>query len=73
MASAANSEWLERRRLIDKLLASAGWRVTPQLELPLSSLDRCAVEEYPTRNGPADYALVLDGGERRQRRESAHA
>src|SRR5579884_2062758 len=61
MATAASSEWLTRKRLIDKLLVSAGSRVTPLRELPLSSLDRCAVEEYPTRSGPADYALVLDG------------
>jgi type I restriction enzyme R subunit len=29
--------------------------------VPLAALSRCAVTEYPTANGPADYALV-DGG-----------
>ena len=28
---------------------------------PLEAYDRCAVEEYPTDHGPADYALVVGG------------
>ena len=45
------------------MLAAAGWRVVPFNEhTPLASLKRCAVEEYPTDNGPADYALC-DGGQ----------
>lgn len=60
--SPENSEWLTRKQLIDKELRAAGWRVTPHHEgVALSRLDRCAVEEYPTNNGPADYALVLNG------------
>lgn len=60
--SPANSEWLTRKTLIDKGLGAANWRVTPHKEgVPLSRLDRCAVEEYPTASGPADYALVLGG------------
>jgi type I restriction enzyme R subunit len=53
----ANSEWVTRKQLADKALRSAGWRVTPQRDQPLSMLDRCAVEEVPTSNGPADYAI----------------
>jgi len=26
---------------------------------PLSKFDRCAIEEYPTASGPADYALCV--------------
>jgi len=58
--SAADSEWVTRKELVDKDLRAAGWRVTPDREKPLSALNRCAVEEYPTSNGPADYALVVD-------------
>ena len=28
---------------------------------PLSEHDRCAIEEYPTDTGPADYAFCVDG------------
>ena len=28
---------------------------------PLSKYASHAIEEYPTANGPADYALVVDG------------
>ncbi|MDR3415583.1 MAG: hypothetical protein P4L83_05285, partial [Nevskia sp.] len=28
---------------------------------PLSAYDACAIEEYPTENGPADYALCVAG------------
>ncbi|MGD0581175.1 MAG: DEAD/DEAH box helicase family protein [Bryobacteraceae bacterium] len=60
--SPANSEWLTRKQLIDKELRAAGWRVTPYHDgVALSRLDRCAIEEYPTATGPADYALVLGG------------
>lgn len=57
-----NSEWLTRKRLIDPLLKSAGWKVVPfDPAKPLSKLDRCAIEEFPTDNGPADYALCVNG------------
>lgn len=61
LRTAADSEWVTRKELVDKELRNAGWRVTPHREKPLSALDRCAVEEYPTSNGPADYALILGG------------
>ena len=61
-ASPANSEWLTRKRLIDGKLNAAGWRVFPfDSAKPLTRLDRCAIEEYPTATGPADYALCLRG------------
>lgn len=44
------------------MLAAAGWRVVAfDGQKALASLKRCAIEEYPTDNGPADYALC-DGG-----------
>lgn len=57
-------EWLTRKLRIDARLRAAGWSVRRWSEvegLPLASLPRCALTEFPTANGPADYALV-DGG-----------
>lgn len=60
--SPANSEWLTRKQLIDGKLKAAGWKVVPFVPgVPLSKYERCAVEEFQTSNGPADYALVLGG------------
>jgi type I restriction enzyme R subunit len=61
MRSRGDSEWVTRKELVDKALVGAGWRVVPYADRPLVSLQACAVEEFPTRTGPADYALVLDG------------
>jgi type I restriction enzyme R subunit len=56
------SEKVTRKTRIDPLLQKAGWKiVTYNVSVPLSSLDYCAVTEYPTDNGPADYALVASG------------
>src|ERR1019366_771123 len=56
------SEHTTRKQLIDVQLAADGWKVLPfSARIPLSSLNRCAIEEYPTENGPADYALCLGG------------
>ncbi len=55
-------EWLTRKRRIDPLLAAAGWEVVPHNRFRrLEDHDRCAVEEYPTENGPADYVLIVGG------------
>lgn len=57
-----NSEWLTRKRLIDPKLKAAGWKIVPFL--PLKSVVNdgpCAIEEFETANGPADYALCVDG------------
>ena len=60
--SESNSEWLTRKRLIGPKLKAAGWRVVPfRPGAPLTSYERCAVEEFETKNGPADYALCVAG------------
>jgi type I restriction enzyme, R subunit len=50
-----NSEWLTRKRRIDPVLNGLGWN--------LRALGNGAfrMEEYETANGPADYALGIDG------------
>ena len=56
------SERQTRKRRIDPLLKSLGWKVVPFVEgRSLSGLSNCAIEEYPTDNGPADYALCVNG------------
>lgn len=59
--SPENSEWLTRKVFVDAALRAAGWRVVAYADRPLSNVDRCAVAEYPTSNGPADYTLVMGG------------
>src|SRR6266567_4921853 len=56
------AEWLTRKSRIDRRLKQEGWqlvRFTPALNL--KALDGTAVEELPTANGPADYALFVKG------------
>ena len=56
------SERRTRKRRIDPKLRAWGWEVVPfDAEKPLSDYHKHAIEEYPTANGPADYALVVDG------------
>lgn len=56
------SEAKTRKTRIDKLLRQAGWRITPySATLDPNYLTNDAVEEYPTVNGPADYALFVNG------------
>jgi type I restriction enzyme R subunit len=51
-----------RRELIDPRLLAAGWGVAPfNPGQYLSALDGVALTEFPTENGPADYALVVSG------------
>ena len=60
--SEINSERLTRKRLIDPKLKAAGWKVVPFTPQKLLLNDgACAIEEYETANGPADYALCVDG------------
>jgi type I restriction enzyme, R subunit len=57
-------EWLTRRNRINvKLTAQKPpWKIIKYKEgLDVSVLDSCAVEEYPTAKGPADYALFIKG------------
>lgn len=56
------SEAQTRRDRIDGCLKQAGWIIVPWSQsLDITSLSHHAVEEYPTANGPADYALVVGG------------
>jgi type I restriction enzyme R subunit len=62
VVKAGESESQVRRRLIDAKLRASGWEVTPfRPRRPHFGYDRQAVTEFPTDNGPADYALFLDG------------
>ena len=61
-ASESNSEWLTRKRLIDPKLKAAGWDIVPfSIGMSLKSHSRSAITEFETTNGPADYALCVDG------------
>lgn len=56
------SERVTRKKKIDPLLRKSGWDIQPYTDsTPLSSYHAVALEEYPTKNGPADYALILNG------------
>lgn len=64
--SSTNSEpeWLTRKTRIDSKLKSLNpkWEIIRyQPSLDIASLTNHAVEEYPTDNGPADYALFVNG------------
>ena len=56
------SERQTRAKRIDRRLREAGWSIQPWREgIEPAGLSACALTEYPTANGPADYALVLGG------------
>ena len=58
----SESERRTRKSRIDPRLKQWGWEVTPfNPAKPLRRYRRHAIEEFPTANGPADYALVVDG------------
>ncbi len=55
-------EWLTRKTRIDGKLCALGWVIVPfTSSFQPESADRVAVVEYPTDNGPADYALFVGG------------
>lgn len=55
-------EWKTRKTRVDKRLANAGWQIVPKGAVrPARFYQHHALEEYPTDNGPADYALCVDG------------
>jgi type I restriction enzyme R subunit len=57
-------EWQTRRDRINKKLQALNpaWAIIKfKQNLNISSLTHHAVEEYPTANGPADYALFVKG------------
>lgn len=55
------SEAQTRRQRIDPLLADSNWPVMPFQEGAALPSVATAVAEYPTDNGPADYALATAG------------
>jgi len=56
------SEKTTRKTRIDPLLKAAGWSVALYKDgIDLADYNKYALEEYPTANGPADYALCVDG------------
>lgn len=52
-----------KKRIDTKLIAQGlGWKIIPHKDsLDTSTLDHHAVTEFPTKNGPADYALFVKG------------
>ena len=56
------SERKTRTNRVDPELRWAGWKVVRfDPEKSLATYDGCAIKEYPTENGPADYALCAGG------------
>ncbi|HKQ93742.1 MAG TPA: type I restriction endonuclease [Blastocatellia bacterium] len=56
------SEKQTRKQRIDPQLRDRGWTIAPyDPARPLNWYQNCAIEEFPTANGPADYALCVDG------------
>ncbi|MFQ5631215.1 MAG: DEAD/DEAH box helicase family protein [bacterium] len=58
------SEWQTRKERIDRKLTSLApaWKIIPYRDdLELSALTHHAVTEFQTDNGPADYALFVNG------------
>jgi type I restriction enzyme R subunit len=58
------AEWLTRKLRIDRRLRSLNppWPIIPwHAGLDTSKFNCHAVAEFPTEDGPADYALFLDG------------
>lgn len=57
-------EWKTRKERIDKKLITLkpAWEIVKyKEEMDISAWQRHAVTEYPTANGPADYALFVKG------------
>src|SRR6266478_5597181 len=58
----AKSEFVTRKQIVDRRLRDAGWKIARFDEAKgRAAYERCAIEEYPTENGPADYALCVGG------------
>lgn len=58
----AEGERRTRKARIDPRLKAWGWEIAPfNPARPLGRYTHHAIEEFPTANGPADYALVVDG------------
>lgn len=61
MSEPEELEWRTRRERIDPKLKAAGWDVCQLTEGARLPSAPTALTEFPTDNGPADYAWVLDG------------
>lgn len=58
MSERNEPEWKTRQLRVDKHLESAGWEIVPKQGVrPAHFFRHHALEEFPTENGPADYAL----------------
>ncbi len=56
------SERQTRKRRIDPKLKSSKWKVDPfNQNKPLSWYADTGIEEFSTKDGPADYGLCVDG------------
>jgi type I restriction enzyme R subunit len=56
----SESEIVTRKRRIDKSLRESGWQIVSHAKSSTVALTHHAVEEHPTANGPADYALFVN-------------
>ena len=71
--SPADSEFVTRKEIIDRRLKDAGWKIVRfDAGKSLGAFDRCAIEEYPTEAGPADYALCIRGEILRIKKPTLH-
>jgi len=60
MSTSSESEWATRKKRIDPQLAACGWMVGAfDPHCPLGAYTHHALTEFPTANGPADYALAV--------------
>jgi type I restriction enzyme R subunit len=56
------NEFQTRKEFIDPMLIAAGWDVVSyDGTKKLKDYNNCAIKEYPTEFGPADYALCVGG------------
>ena len=61
-AGQSEPEWLTRKQRIDTRLIQSGWRLSPYAPgRSIGDYKQDAIEEYVTDEGPADYALIVDG------------
>ncbi len=62
MSISSEAEWETRKKRIDPQLAACGWVVVPSdPHSPLGAYTHHALTEFPTANGPTDYALIVTG------------
>jgi type I restriction enzyme, R subunit len=56
------NEFETRKKLIDPMLVAAGWDIVSyDMTKGQKSFNNCAIKEYPTEFGPADYVLCIGG------------